>query len=125
MLRMGRERPNIRVISDQFGAPTYTIDLCEYISYVMRTYSGHGGTILHYSNVTENINGVSWYDFACEICRISNLETKIIPITSSEYPQKAKRPFFSKMVVDAPLSLQRDWKTSLEAYLANKSCEPG
>lgn len=47
------------------------------------------GMVLHFSNTTEEINGISWYEFTKGIFKISDIETKLTPISSEEYPTKA------------------------------------
>ena len=87
MLRLGKERDQLSVVSDQFGSPTYAGDLAECILHlIMGEYANYG--IYHYSNKGK----ISWYDFAVEIFRISNLSIKVNGILSSEYKTSADRP---------------------------------
>ena len=90
MLRLGAERPEIRVVNDQIGSPTYAGDLAEAIlSLLEKERQGEQNSgIYHYTN-----EGVcSWYDFAHSIIRIAGLPAKVIPIPTREYPTAAKRP---------------------------------
>jgi dTDP-4-dehydrorhamnose reductase len=96
MLRLGKERDELGVIFDQVGTPTYARDLAyavlEIISYSEKNNNFKTG-IYHYSN-----EGVcSWYDFATEIMRIANLNCKVKPIETKDYPLPAKRPPYSVM----------------------------
>jgi dTDP-4-dehydrorhamnose reductase len=92
MLRLGSERPELRVIADQVGTPTYAMDLAESILNIISTNSTAYG-LYHYSN-----EGVaSWYDFAKAIFDISGSKVKTLPIKTSEYPTRAARPAYSVM----------------------------
>ena len=92
MLRLGRERDELRVIWDQVGTPCYAIDLAGCILTIIETQSAHYG-IYHYSN--EGVT--SWYDFATAIFELSGTTVKTVPIRTAEYPTKATRPAYSVM----------------------------
>ena len=92
MLKLGRERDELRVIWDQVGTPTYAIDLAGCILTIIETQSQQFG-IYHYSN--EGIT--SWYDFATAIFELSGTTVRTIPIRTAEYPTKATRPAYSVM----------------------------
>ena len=92
MLKLGRERAELRVIWDQVGTPTYAIDLAGCILTIIETQSQQFG-IYHYSN--EGIT--SWYDFATAIFELSGTTVRTIPIRTAEYPTKATRPAYSVM----------------------------
>lgn len=90
MLRLGNEKHEISVVSDQIGTPTYTTDLAIAIKAILDADEWHSG-IYHFSN-----EGVaSWYDFATAIMKIAKLECKVNPISTKDYPTPAKRPFYS------------------------------
>ncbi len=92
MLRLGKERDVLNVVSDQVGTPTYAGDLANVILKIIARDSVAYGTY-HYSN-----EGVaSWYDFAAAIFDISNIDVKVLPIRSEAYPTPAERPAFSVM----------------------------
>jgi dTDP-4-dehydrorhamnose reductase len=92
MLKLGADRDALKVIADQVGTPTYAIDLAEAIFAIIASEKkAHG--IYHYSN--EGVT--SWYDFAKAIFDLSNTSVKLLPIPTSEYPTKARRPAFSVM----------------------------
>ena len=96
MLRLGKEKEELGVIFDQVGTPTYAADLAftilEIIDYSNKNNNFKKG-IYHYSN-----EGVcSWYDFASEIMRIADLNCKVKPIETKDYPLPAKRPAYSVM----------------------------
>jgi dTDP-4-dehydrorhamnose reductase len=92
MLRLGKEREELRVIWNQVGTPTYAVDLAGCIIDLIKSDSTQYGTY-HYSN--EGLT--SWYDFTKAIFRIANISTTVIPIRTSEYVTKAERPAFSVM----------------------------
>ncbi len=121
MLRLGAERPEIRVVNDQIGSPTYAGDLAEAIlSLLEKERQGEQNSgIYHYTN-----EGVcSWYDFAHSIIRIAGLPAKVIPIPTREYPTVAKRPAYSVLSKE---KIKREyhwviphWEDSLRKCLAN------
>jgi len=92
MLKLGREREELRVIWDQVGTPTYAIDLAEAILTIIESQSQAYG-LYHYSN--EGLT--SWYDFATAIFELSGTTVRTVPIRTAEYPTKATRPAFSVM----------------------------
>ena len=94
MLRLGNERESLGVISDQVGSPTYARDLAQVcVGFIEREKLDSKSKIYHYSN--EGI--ASWYDFAKAIMLYGNLDCKINPIETKEYPTPAKRPSYSVM----------------------------
>ena len=97
MLRLGKEREEIRVVADQIGSPTWTRDLAEAISQIIPLLGAETFGTYQYTN-----SGVcSWYDFAIAIFEeaaklaLPLKVQRVIPITTSEYPTPAKRPAFS------------------------------
>lgn len=88
ILQRGREKGRLTVVMDQFGSPTYTVDLASFLCQLIAT--GKYG-IYHASNT----GFCSWYEFAKEIIRISGIPTEIIPCTTDEYPRPARRPAYS------------------------------
>lgn len=92
ILRLAGERPELTVVSDQVGSPTYAEDLARAIVTIMEDDNrGMCEGIYHFSD-----EGVcSWYDFACEIVRISGLPCQVKPVTTAEYPTKTRRPAYS------------------------------
>ena len=121
MRRLGAEKPELRVVFDQIGTPTYAADLAAVIVEVLpRLYPGVK-EVYHFSN-----EGVcSWYDFACEIMGLSGLRCKVVPIESKDYPSPAVRPLYSvlnkaKIKRDFGLTINH-WKESLHKCLQNLS----
>ena len=93
MLNLTATKPQLKVVFDQCGTPTYAYDLATAIHDIIsnRKYEGHTG-IYHYSN--EGVT--SWYDFTQMIARIAgHTDCDIQPCYSSEYPSPVKRPSYS------------------------------
>lgn len=119
MLRLMKERSELKVVSDQVGSPTYAADLAEAIMQVITSLK-NGNThygIYHYSNT----GVISWYDFAMAIRDIAGLPCNILPQPTSAYPTPAKRPAYSVMntgsiVKDFRITL-KNWRQSLERCL--------
>ena len=115
MLRLGAERPELKVIFDQIGTPTYASDLAKVIISLIDKDEVRG--IFHYSN-----EGVaSWYDFTKEILSSRNISSSVIPITTAEYPTPARRPHYSvlnKGKIKEALGITiPHWKESLSECL--------
>ena len=111
-------RPEIKVVADQIGTPTYAGDLAAAISHIIESKQLDKYGTYHFSN-----EGVcSWYDFACEIARLcGNGECKVKPCTTADYPTKAQRPRYSvldksKFVKTFGLSIP-EWHDSLKRML--------
>ena len=92
MQRLGKEKKNLSIVSDQIGTPTYARDLAKVILTIIETKNKQYGTY-HYSNEGK----VSWYAFAEAIFDYSNITLTLNPITTAQYPTAAKRPSFSVM----------------------------
>ena len=90
MLRLGKENGKVSVVNDQFGSPTYTEDLAVLLVDMVET-NRYG--IYHATNE----GFCSWYEFACEIFRQAGMDVNVTPVSSDEFPSKAKRPFNSRM----------------------------
>lgn len=114
MLRLGKERGAVGVVSDQIGSPTYTYDLARLVIDMIQTdkYGAYHVT---------NDGLCSWYEFACEIFRQAGLDVKVTPLTTAEYPAKAARPFNSRMskdkLVNAGFEMLPGWQDALKRYL--------
>ena len=90
MIRLGKEKPELGVIFDQIGTPTYARDLAQ----VIMTAIGRGiqPGVYHFSN--EGV--ISWYDFTKAIHRLAGINTcHVRPLHTSEYPTPANRPHYS------------------------------
>lgn len=115
MLRLGSERQQLTVVNDQIGSPTYTKDLSVLLSDMIVTE--RYGTY-HASNE----GFCSWYDFACAIMEASGLSAKVLPVSSDQYPSRAKRPSNSRMSKDKLTEMGfcrlPSWQDALRRYLA-------
>ena len=116
MLKVGKNHDVVRVVNDQIGSPTYTFDLSKLLI-DMAEVEKYG-----YYHATNSGEYISWYDFCCEIYRLANYNTKVIPVTTEEYGKtKAQRPFNSRL--DKSKLLKNGfkelphWKQSLNDYL--------
>lgn len=90
MIRLGQERPQLGVIFDQIGTPTYARDLA--VAIMAAVNKGVIPGVYHFSN--EGV--ISWYDFTKAIHRIAGITTcKVLPLHTSEYPSAAPRPAYS------------------------------
>ena len=90
MLRLGKERDTIGVVADQKGTPTYAGDLAEAIKAVMMSEKFSPG-IYHFTNE----GSCTWYDFAVKIFEIADIKCVVKPLSTAEYPTRAKRPAYS------------------------------
>lgn len=117
MLKLGMEKSQIRVVSDQYGSPTYGKDLAMVIIKFIESGTSEFG-IYHYSN-----EGVAnWYDFAKAIFDLRDQSIKVIPISTDEYPTFAKRPKFSALdttKIKRTFGIQiPQWKDSLKTAIS-------
>ncbi len=95
MLRVGASHPEVRVVNDQIGTPTYTFDLAKLLADMIVT--DRYGTY----HATNEGGFISWYDFTKEIFRLAGLDTKVTPVTTEEYGlSKAARPKNSRLSKD-------------------------
>jgi dTDP-4-dehydrorhamnose reductase len=95
IIKKGKEKGLLKVVFDQIGSPTYAADLAsaimKIVAGVIRNQVAFNAGIYNYSN-----EGVcSWYDFATDIVKEAGISCKVVPILSSEFPGKVKRPFYS------------------------------
>lgn len=99
MLRLGKERDELNVVSDQFGCPTYAPDLAETCLEMLERLDhwSNRPTVYHFSNEGET----TWHVFAQEIMKVAHLNCKINPISTEEYPTKAIRPKYSVLSKEA------------------------
>lgn len=116
MLHAGQKYPKLRVVDDQIGRPTYTLDLAVLLADMIAT-DKYG--IYHASNEGEYI---SWYDFAKEIFRQANMSVEVVPVSTEEYGiSKAKRPMNSRLdtgkLAEQGFRQLPVWQDALERYL--------
>jgi dTDP-4-dehydrorhamnose reductase len=109
MLRLGRERDELRVVDDQVGCPTFTGHLAEGIARLVPT-DDYG---IHH---LAGSGRCSWYEFAHEIFERSGVDCHVEPCTTEEYPLPARRPAWSVLGSERGHALP-PWQEGLEAYL--------
>ena len=90
MLNLGKTHDHLTVVNDQTGSPTYTYDLARLLVDMIQT-DKYG----RYHATNEGI--CTWYEFACEIFKQAGMNVSVAPVSSDEYPAKAKRPSNSRM----------------------------
>lgn len=115
MLRLGQERGAVSVVDDQVGSPTYTYDLARLLADMIET-DQYG----RYHATNEGL--CSWYEFAVEIFRQAGMDqVQVTPVTSDQFPAKAKRPMNSRMSKEKldEKGFQRmpSWQDALSRYL--------
>jgi dTDP-4-dehydrorhamnose reductase len=103
----------VRVVNDQVGQPTFTGDLAKQIIDLVASDSPVG--IYHGTNSGQ----ATWFEFAQEIFKLAGADvSRVVPVSSSEYPRPAKRPFYSVLSHDAwaktTVEPMRDWRIALE-----------
>lgn len=121
MLRLMKERPEIKVVNDQEGCPTYAADLAAAIMKIVERHieGNHVAGIFHYSNT----GAITWFQFAQAIKEEAGLSTNVLPIPSSDFPTPAKRPAYSVMDVQDIATVfgvaLKPWRESLKHCLAS------
>ena len=116
MLRVGKTHDEVRVVNDQFGTPTYTLDLARLLVDMIETEK-YG-----YYHATNEGDYISWYDFTCEIYKQAGYTTKVNPVTTAEYGlSKAVRPFNSRLdrskLKENGFEPLPSWQDALSRYL--------
>ena len=114
MLNLSKKVKNLKVVADQIGSPTYTCDLAPLLC---KMIEGDKYGVYH----AHNEGFCSWYEFACKIFETAAIDLEVSPITSEEYPTKAKRPLNSRMsthsLTASGFDLLPDWKDAIERYI--------
>lgn len=116
MINVGKSLDEVRVVNDQIGTPTYTLDLSRLLVDMIETEK-YG-----YYHVTNEGGYISWYDFTKEIYKQYGLDAKVIPVTTEEYGlSKAKRPFNSRLdkskLIENGFKPLPTWQDALRRYL--------
>ena len=114
MLMLGETKDEINVVADQKGCPTWAHDLAVAILALLKK---NGKNKVHETFHFTNEGQITWYDFATAIMEIGEKKCKVNPITTDQYPTKAKRPAYSvldlsKIKEYAGIEIP-DWKESL------------
>jgi len=116
MINVGKTHDTVRVVNDQIGTPTYTLDLARLLVDMIET-DKYG-----YYHATNEGGYISWYDFCCEFYKQYGLTTKVIPVTTAEYGLSvAARPFNSRLnkskLVEAGFKPLPVWQDAVSRYL--------
>ena len=116
MINVGKTHDTVRVVNDQIGTPTYTLDLARLLVDMIETEK-YG----HYHATNEG-GYISWFDFCCEFYRQYGLNTTVIPVTTKEYGlSKAARPFNSRLdkskLISAGFTPLPVWQDAVRRYL--------
>ena len=106
ILNKAKSKENLKIVNDQIGCPTWTIELIQGILKILNQPYG----IYHICSSGKT----SWYNFAKEIFKLKNIDNKITPCTSEEYKTLAKRPKYSVMYNN---NLLRNWDEALNDFI--------
>lgn len=116
MLGVGKTHPEVRVVDDQIGTPTYTPDLAKLLVDMILT-DKYG-----YYHATNEGGYISWADFTKEIFKQAGINSNVIPVTTAEYGVSvAARPFNSRLdkskLVENGFTPLPTWQDALSRYL--------
>ena len=118
MLNLSQNNNELNVVNDQIGTPTYTLDLAYAISNLIKT-NKYG--IYHITNSGH----CSWYEFAKEIFKLSNINIKVNPVKTEEFPRPAPRPKYSVLsnqkLIDNGFKPLRNYKEALKEYIKERT----
>ncbi len=117
MLRLGETHDTLRVVNDQIGTPTYTLDLARLLVDMIETEK-YG-----YYHATNEGGYISWAEFAAEIFRQAGMNVNVIPVTTAEYGlSKAARPYNSRLdkskLTACGFEPLPDWKDAVRRYIS-------
>jgi len=117
MARLGTDRDELTVVSDQIGAPTFADDIASAILHIVETPALKAGTYNY-----AGLGVASWYDFAKAIMETYGLSCEVKPIPTTSYPTPAERPHYS--VLDLQKAQEagfpfRHWRDALANFKAN------
>lgn len=111
MLKLSNSSKNILVVNDQYGRPTYTKDLANFIAYIIRNNPPTG--IYHFANE----NTTTWFNFAKEILKYQDVQ--VMPVSSKDFIQKAVRPKHTVLSLDKTKNYYniRTWEDALQSFM--------
>lgn len=118
MIEVGKNHPVVKVVDDQIGTPTYTVDLAKLLVDMIET-DKYG-----YYHATNEGGFISWADFTEEIYRQAGMDVKVERVTTEEYGKSvAARPFNSRLdkskLVENGFTPLPDWRDALKRFLAD------
>jgi dTDP-4-dehydrorhamnose reductase len=115
IINLAKTRKEIKVVNDQYGTPTYTLDV---VNQVWKLIQKDAVGTYHCTNE----GYTTWFEFAEEIISLLNLNVKVIPIASKDYPTPAERPQYSilenYLLKLEKLNIMRPWKIALKDFIA-------
>lgn len=120
ILKLTKERKQLKVVDDQIGTPTLTYDLLKFILFLIDREE-HKFGMYHFSNMGE----ASWFNFAKEILKTHRLTNEVIPVETNEFPSKVERPKYSVLdktsIKDTWNYIPEDWSVSLKKWIKKES----
>jgi len=122
MIRLGSEKEELGIVSDQIGSPTYAKDLAADTLKVLfdENYKWISGDVFHYSNNSS----CSWFEFAQKIFELTNISVQLKKLKTEDYPTKANRPKYSlldKSKFEHTFNTKiKNWYTSLAKMLTQE-----
>ena len=124
LAKAGKEKA-IKVVDDQIGCPTYTIDLAEAIKFIVLNFLESRSSERYGIYHVTNSGSCSWFEYAKEIVAVKQLETQVVPIHSQESGRLAPRPKISILdnsKLKAAFNLElRPWQEAVRHFLQNYS----
>jgi dTDP-4-dehydrorhamnose reductase len=116
IIRLAKEKGELRIVNDQFGSPTYALDV---VRQTWKLIQADRIGLYHSANVGQ----ATWFEFAKKIIESLNLNAKVIPIRTEQYPTKAKRPRYSLLenylLKLENINIMRTWKVALKDFTNN------
>jgi dTDP-4-dehydrorhamnose reductase len=114
MLKLGKEKKELKVVNDQYGKPTSAADLAQQVKWLIKSNEYPPG-IYHVTNE----GTTTWFELAKEIFRLAKMDVNVIACTSAEYKMAAKRPKYAALL-NTKLPALRGWKEALKDYITKK-----
>jgi len=115
IIETAKKKSILKVVNDQNGKPTYTMDLCRQVKWLLQSKEYPSG-IYHITNE----GGTSWFDFARVILRLAGVSSSVVACATDDAPRAAARPAFSALN-NTKLPPLRPWKEALKEYLATNA----
>ena len=117
MVRLGQEKKELSIVADQYGSPTYAIDLAHImLKFIASSSTSYG--LYHFSNH----GATTWYNFAAEIFKLQNQDIRLLKTTSKQFASRAIRPKYSVLEtkkVKETLNIDiRNWQSALKEMLS-------
>ena len=115
ILTKASKEGTLKIVNDQFGKPTYANDLAKRTREIIDKMLPCG--IYHITNETKE-GGITWFDLAQKAIELKGLKTKVVPCSSAEFSNPARRPKYAALI-NTKLEPMRDWEEALKDYLSN------